>query len=84
MVSFQTMEVVLSGKQEATVRELIASGVYGSTAEVMDAALDLLAAPRMIEDLEGKLLEGIRSPRSELTSNDFDGIRAKIRTQFEA
>lgn len=81
------MNVALSKYYVDFVRDLIESGRYGNSSEVVRAGLRALErveqqAALDIPDLDKKLLAGIRSPARPLTTADFDRIRARTRRKL--
>jgi antitoxin ParD1/3/4 len=82
------MNVALSKYYEDMVGDLIESGRYGNSSEVVRAGLRALEkieqqAALNIPDLDKKLLAGIRSPAKPLTDSDFDQIRRRTRKKLE-
>jgi antitoxin ParD1/3/4 len=82
------MNVALSKYYEDMVGDLIASGRYGNSSEVVRAGLRALEkaeqqAALEIPDLEKKLLAGIRSPAKPLTGADFNQIRTRTRRKLK-
>ena len=83
------MNVALSKYYEDLVGDLIESGRYGNSSEVVRAGLRALEkteqqAALEIPDLDKKLLAGVRSPAKPLTNADFDRIRTRTRRQLKA
>ncbi|MDD5139138.1 MAG: type II toxin-antitoxin system ParD family antitoxin [Verrucomicrobiales bacterium] len=86
------MNVALSKYYEDLVGDLIESGRYGNSSEVVRAGLRALEkaeqqAALNIPDLDRKLLAGVHSLARALTDADFDRIRARTRRklkEFEA
>ena len=83
------MNVALSKYYEDLVGDLIESGRYGNSSEVVRAGLRALEkaeqqAALEIPDVDKKLLAGVRSPAKPLTSADFDRIRSRTRRQLKA
>jgi antitoxin ParD1/3/4 len=82
------MNVALSKYYEDLVGDLIESGRYGNSSEVVRAGLCVLEkseqqAALNIPDLDNKLLAGERSPAKALTDADFDRIRARTRRKLK-
>lgn len=82
------MNVALSKYYEDLVGDLIESGRYGNSSEVVRAGLRALEkaeqqAALEIPDLDKKLLAGVRSPAKALTTADFDRIRARTRRKLK-
>lgn len=82
------MNVALSKYYEEMVGDLIESGRYGNSSEVVRAGLRALEkaeqqAALNIPDLDTKLLAGVRSPAGALTDADFDRIRARTRRKLK-
>ena len=82
------MNVALSKYYEDFVADLIESGRYGNSSEVVRAGLRALEkaeqqAALNIPDLDNKLLAGVRSPARPLTDADFDRIRARTRRKLK-
>jgi antitoxin ParD1/3/4 len=76
------VNVALSKYYEDMVGDLIESGRYGNSSEVVRAGLRALEkveqqAALDVPDLDRKLLAGVRSPAKALTDADFDRIRAR-------
>ena len=76
------MNVALSKYYEDMVGDLIASGRYGNSSEVVRAGLRALEnaeqpAALNIPDLDRKLLAGVRSPARPFTGADFDRISSR-------
>jgi len=82
------MNVALSKYYEDLVGDLIESGRYGNSSEVVRAGLRALEkaeqqAALNIPDLDNKLLAGVRSPARLLTDADFDRIRTRTRRKLK-
>jgi antitoxin ParD1/3/4 len=82
------MNVALSKYYEDFVGDLIESGRYGNSSEVVRAGLRALEkaeqqAALNIPDLDNKLLAGVRSPAKPLTAADFDRIRSGTRRKLK-
>ena len=82
------MNVALSKYYEDLVGDLIESGRYGNSSEVVRAGLRALEkaeqqAALNIPDLDNKLLAGVRSPARPLTGADFDRIRTRTRRKLK-
>ncbi len=82
------MNVALSKYYEDLVGDLIESGRYGNSSEVVRAGLRALEkaeqqAALNIPDLDNKLLAGVRSLAKPLTDADFDRIRARTRRKLK-
>ncbi len=82
------MNVALSKYYEDMVGDLIESGRYGNSSEVVRAGLRALEkaeqqAALSIPDLDRKLLAGVRSPAKALTDADFDRIRTRTRKKLK-
>ena len=82
------MNVALSKYYEEMVGDLIESGRYGNSSEVVRAGLRALEkaeqqAALNIPDLDNKLLAGVRSPARPLTDADFDRIRNRTRRKLK-
>jgi len=82
------MNVALSKYYEEMVGDLIKSGRYGNSSEVVRAGLRALENAEQqtalnIPDLDKKLLAGIRSPANPLTDSDFDQIRRRTRKKLK-
>lgn len=82
------MNVALSRYYEDFIDELIQSGRYGNSSEVVRAGLRALekaeqGAASNIPDLDRKLLAGVRSPAKALAESDFEGIRARTRRKLK-
>lgn len=82
------MNVALSKYYEEMVDDLIASGRYGNSSEVVRAGLRALEKAEQqaaldIPDLDNKLLAGVRSPAKALTDADFDRIRNRTRRKLK-
>ena len=82
------MNVALSKYYVDFVGDLIASGRYGNSSEVVRAGLRALEKAEQqaaldIPDLDKKLLAGIRSPAKPLTTADFDRVRARTRRKLK-
>ena len=82
------MNVSLSKYYEEMVRDLIESGRYGNSSEVVRAGLRALEkveqqAALNISDLDKKLLAGVSSPARPLTDSDFDQIRRRTQKKLK-
>jgi antitoxin ParD1/3/4 len=82
------MNVALSKYYEDMVGDLIESGRYGNSSEVVRAGLRALEnaeqqAALNIPDLDKKLLAGVRGPAKPLTNSDFDQIRRRTRKKLK-
>ena len=82
------MNVALSKYYEDLVGDLIESGRYGNSSEVVRAGLRALEKAEQqaaldISDLDNKLLAGVRSPARPLTNADFYRIRARTRRKLK-
>jgi antitoxin ParD1/3/4 len=82
------MNVALSKYYEDMVGDLIESGRYGNSSEVVRAGLRALEkaeqqAALNIPDLDRKLLAGVRSAARPLTDADFDRIRIRTRRKLK-
>jgi antitoxin ParD1/3/4 len=82
------MNVVLSKYYESLIGDLIGSGRYGNSSEVVRAGLRALEKSEQeaaldIPDLDKKLLAGVRSPVKPLTDADFDRIRTRTRRKLK-
>ena len=82
------MNVALSKYYEDLVGDLIESGRYGYSSEVVRAGLRALEKAEQqaaldIPDLDNKLLAGVHSPARSLTDADFDRVRARTRRKLK-
>ena len=82
------MNVALGKYYLDLVGDLIESGRYGNSSEVVRAGLRALEkaeqqAALEIPDLDRKLLAGVRSPAKTLTAADFDRIRTRTRRKLK-
>jgi antitoxin ParD1/3/4 len=82
------MNVALSKYYEDMVGDLIESGRYGNSSEVVRAGLRALEKAEQqavldIPDLDKKLLAGVRSPAKSLTVADFNRIRNRTRKKLK-
>ena len=82
------MNVALSKYYEEMVGDLIESGRYGNSSEVVRAGLRALEkaeqqAALNIPDLDNKLLAGVRSLAKPLAEADFDRIRTRTRRKLK-
>jgi antitoxin ParD1/3/4 len=82
------MNVALSKYYEDMVGDLVESGRYGNSSEVVRAGLRALEraeqqAALNIPDLDNKLLAGVRSPAKPLTDADFDRIRTRTHRKLK-
>ena len=82
------MNVALSKYYEDMVGDLIESGRYGNSSEVVRAGLRALEnaeqqAALNIPDLDKKHLAGVRSPAKALTDADFARIRSRTRRKLK-
>ena len=71
----QTMNISLPEPLKDFVDAQISSGRYGSVSEYMRALIREDEKRKAEERLEALLLEGLASPQSELTREDFAAIR---------
>jgi len=75
-----TLNISLTDSMRAYVDERIASGRYGSASEYFRELIRAEQDRSKREELEQKLLEGVRSGEAKpLTKADFDRIRAYAR-----
>lgn len=75
------MNIALSDRWKKFVRSRIAQGRYGSEAEVMDAALELLQKQEIqIESLKKEIEAGRRSGKPR--SYDPEGIKRRGRARL--
>jgi antitoxin ParD1/3/4 len=82
------MNVALSKYYKDMVGDLIESGRYGNSSEVVRAGLRALEnaeqqAALNIPDLDKRLLAGVRSPAKPLTDADFERIRIRTRRKLK-
>lgn len=82
------MNVALTKYYEDFVGDLIESGRFGNSSEVVRAGLRALEkaeqeAALNIPDLDKKLLAGVRSPAKPLTDADFNQIRSRTRKKLK-
>ena len=83
------MDVVLTPELEQLLTERMASGLYRSTTEALDAALRLLKEheeenARRLEDLRREIAIGLeQANRGELAPVDIEEIIATARRQYE-
>jgi antitoxin ParD1/3/4 len=82
------VNVALSKYYEDMVGDLIESGRYGNSSEVVRAGLRALEkaeqqAALNIPDLDKRLLAGVRSPAKPLTDADFDQVRRRTRKKLK-
>ena len=79
------MNVFVRPELEKLINEKVQSGQYGSTEEVLNAALQLLKEHDEVEDrLEKLLQEGEDSGEpTEMTQQDWDDIRREVRQHYQ-
>jgi antitoxin ParD1/3/4 len=82
------MNVALSKYYEDMVGDLIESGRYGNSSEVVRAGLRALEKAEQqsalnIPDLDKKLLAGVRSQAKPLIDADFARIRIRTRRKLK-
>ena len=69
--------------------EQVALGKYTDRSEALDTAVELLRESQSIEEavssidgLDAKLLEGVASPSSQMTQNDWQELKNRARTRW--
>ena len=71
--------------------EQVALGVFQNRAEAIDEAISLLrdrqqldSVVAAINQLDAKLLEGVNSPKSEMTGEDWQRLEARAKARSRA
>lgn len=81
----ESMNISLTKHYNQFVEKKVKSGRYESRSEVVRAALRLMETVEArqetlpyIGDLEEKLLEGLSSPATPMTKNDWENLRKRV------
>jgi antitoxin ParD1/3/4 len=80
----QSMNISLPDPLKQFVDRQIAQGRYSSVSEYVRDLIRADEAHKAREELEAKLLEGLKSPESELTSADWRAIRKEALARLQA
>ena len=80
----QSMNISLPDPLKKFVDGQIAQGRYSSASEYVRELIRADEKRKTEEQLEAKLLEGLRSPESELTSAGWSEIRKEALARLEA
>ena len=79
----QSMNISLPDALKQFVDGQIATGRYGTASEYVRDLIRADEKRKAQEELEMKLLEGLRSPESELTHDDWAAIRKEALAKLE-
>ena len=80
----QSMNISLPAPLKQFVDGQIAQGRYSSASEYIRELIRADEKRKAEEQLEAKLLEGLSSPESELTTEDWSDIRKEALAKLEA
>ncbi len=80
----ESMNISLPDPMKQFVDGQIAQGRYSSVSEYVRELIRADEKRKAEEWLEAKLLEGLNSPESELTSADWQALRKEARARLEA
>jgi len=80
----QSMNISLPDPLKQFVDGQIAQGRYSSASEYIRELIRADEKRKAEEQLEAKLLEGLSSPESELTTEDWSDIRKEALAKLEA
>ena len=80
----QTMNISLPDPMKQFVDGQIAQGRYSSASEYVRELIRADERRKAADDLESKLLEGLRGPDSQLTPDDWKSIRKEALAKVEA
>lgn len=80
----QTMNISLPEPLKEFVDDQIARGRYSSASEYVRELIRADEKRKGKEELESRLLEGLRSAESELTAEDWKAIRQEALAKVEA
>ncbi|HRO59487.1 MAG TPA: type II toxin-antitoxin system ParD family antitoxin [Burkholderiaceae bacterium] len=78
------MNISLPGRLKQFVDGQIAQGRYSSASEYVRELIRADEKCKAEEQLEAKLLEGLNSPESELTAEDWKAIRSEALARVQA
>ena len=78
------MNISLPEPLKQFVEGQISAGRYSSASEYVRELIRADEKRRVEEALEAKLLEGLRSPESELTKSDWKAIRGEALARVQA
>lgn len=73
-----TMNISLPEEMKAFIDAQLAREGYASASEYLRALIRDAQRCQAKQELEAKLLEGLQSPASELTPDDWAGLRERI------
>jgi antitoxin ParD1/3/4 len=73
-----TMNISLPDEMKAFVETQMAEEGYASASEYLRALIRDAQKRRAKQELEAKLLEGLQSPASEMTEEDWGALRRRI------
>jgi antitoxin ParD1/3/4 len=80
----QSMNISLPDPLKLFVDRQIAQGRYSSVSEYVRELIRADEKRKAEEELEAKLLEGLKSPESELTPADWRAIRKEAMARLQA
>ena len=80
----QSMNISLPDPLKLFVDRQIAQGRYSSVSEYVRELIRADERRKAEEELEAKLLEGLKSPESELTPADWRAIRKEAMARLQA
>ena len=73
-----TMNISLPDEMKAFVEARMAQEGYASASEYLRALIREAQKRLAKQELDGKLLEGLQSPASEMTNTDWSALRERI------
>ena len=79
-----TMNISLPDELKAFVETQVSQGGYSTTSEYLRSLIREDQKQRARQELEAKLLEGLRGESSEMTAQDWADLRRVAREKLEA